>query len=1249
MFVYTHQEKHTLCTHSQKKVYVEQEVKVHDLATKAFVDCGCTFNAISTAFARRANIAYERLPNPLECEIGDGRTMRTERRVAQAEFDLGKLGRFSTYCFVLDILPMNMDVLLGMDFLQSVNPNIDWKTRKIFPRQAEQKAYQEESIEESQHYHRLHFHRAIPHESSVGTTKVITPKQFEEELRTKDPDTFCFILKPHEIAPTVFAQPTEKVQRLQASTWEALKDNPAFPILKKYRETVFAEKLDIRQIQHHGSKQHEHTIELTDDTPFNIKQFRLSPEQQSAVERWTTEMVQAGLIRKSTSPFNSPLFCVKKPIGWRIVHDFRVLNSRTRIPREPMPRKDDILDAMVDGYYFSCMDLLSGYYQLLLRHEDAKFTAFSTPTGHYEYVVTAQGLAGAPSTFNRFVQAAFANLRDICRAYFDDLYVFTRQKTVESHLEALDKVLKRCQDYGIILKLSKCIFLAPEIPVLGDFVGRDGIRIDPDKVAVIRGWPLPQKVSEMKSFLGTIVYCSKFLKDYGRLVAPLQRAIAGSRSKHQRITLSGDQLTAFSDLKVAMTTAPVLAIADFSKPFGIRLDASDFAIGGVLYQIADDGSERPIAYCGRKLSRAELRYPVREKELLAIMYALRVWRPYLLDQPFTVETDHKSLETILTQRKCSQRLARWLNELSEFRPEFKWIPGITNETADGISRRPDFVPANGERASSVDLRDLLRSILAENDADEEHEDRQLFFSCLTQAELFCYLLSDNDVATRCRVGYPKDPEFATVWKYFLEEGKDSVHGEFRYQNELLWRVKDDCWQLCIPNDETLRNQIIFSEHDVIVKGHPGRYKTEQFLNRKYYWKGLGAFVRQYCRTCEKCSRNKHRQSRPPGRLHPLPIPEARWEDITMDFIVDLPLSGGYNSVWVMVDRLSKRAHFIPIHMGESQSSAVECARIFCKEFIRLHGLPISIVSDRDTRFTSTFWVELMRLLGIKHGLSSAFRPSTDGQSERTNRFLEDYLRNYIHPRQDNWHEFIYSAEFAYNSRYHESIKMSPFEADLGYVPKSFPDHVFEKLLGNKRKRSEAFEFGRVQQQILEQAKVNLQEAQKRMQAYYNKNRPIQNFEVDDYVFISSKNLDVEHLGIVKGGSRKLAPLWIGPYKVVEKTTPDTYRIQLPLGLRLHPEFHTSLLKPYHQDVDTTRNNRPNEGMIAAGGDEGYLVDSIVGHKKRGRSVFFRVRWLGYSPEEDTWEPYENLKKPVGHLLVDYVERNNLRKTTWLKD
>ena len=615
-----------------------------------------------------------------------------------------------------------------------------------------------------------------------------------------------------------------------------------------------------------------------------------------------------------------------------------------------------------------------------------------------------------------------------------------------------------------------------------------------------------------------------------------------------------------------------------------------------------------------------------------------------------METDHQSLEQLLTQRSCTQRLARWLNELSEYRPEFKWIAGTTNTTADGLSRRVDFQPTTGA-ASCVDLKTFLKGLYDTITLeDTTPTDEDLHFKGYDEAMLvFCTLL-DIDLTTECKKYYSTDKHCKTVIAS-LKRGQDHhLFGNYKLEDDLLW-YKGKChdiYRLCLPYHKGLLDKILFSEHDDPSKGHPGVFKTLHFLKEKYYWKNMEQFTRNYIKTCEKCQRNKIRQSKAPGLLNPLDIPEARWKKITMDFITGLPTSKtGKNAIWVIVDRLTKRAHFTAIKYGDDSSNAKECAQIFIKDYIKLHGLPDSIVSDRDSRFTSKFWQDLMNFFQIRSGLSSAFRPSTDGQSERTNRFLEDYMRNYVNLTQDNWEDLLPMAEVAYNSRIHEAIQMSPYEADLGYIPRNASD--IRKQITFKT-NEEAYRFGVRQQQTLEKLKIVLKGAQKRMKKYYDHNRPIQILNIGDKVLLNTKNLDIQHTGTAATSSRKFAPIWIGPYTICGKITIDTYRLNLPKGLRLHPEFHTSLLKPYHKDpYDVERLNKPNEAMVAAGGEAGYLVEKFISHRLVNNVPEIRVKWVGYPNTYNSWEPIKSFYKSYMDELITYCREKKLKSDIWLNN
>ncbi|OWZ20261.1 Retrotransposon protein, Ty3-gypsy subclass, partial [Phytophthora megakarya] len=1008
-------------------------------------------------------------------------------------------------------VPEGKDIVLGMMWLREQNPDIDWSTGRVSPRisaentstvklrlpknrparwVAGQRRARVAHGREIFNYYRQHGHKG-----EHGRTSIITSKQFEHMLRRDKDIEAIFVVNPHD---------SEKAERFKSQGWDALKNNPAYKTLRKYADTVFRTELPNETPPVREGIEHE--VQLKPGTiPISVKQWRQSPDQRRTIQEWTKEMVQAGIIR---------------PIGWRIVHDYRQLNSATVLPAIPMPRKEDTFDAMAGSYWFSCMDLLWGYYQVKLRESDIPFTAFSTPDGLYEYLVTPMGLSGSPGTFNRLLQKVFRDLRDVMRIYFDDIYVYTKSEDVDEHIAALDRVLKRCEEQKLYIKLSKCQFCVDEIPCLGDFVGRKGVRMDPDKVKIIAEWPVPKTKKQMESFLGTTVYVSRFCKDFAQFAGPLHECIKGKRQR-EAIVLDEDQLRCFDELKKRLSSPPVLNLPDFSKPFGIRMDASNFAIGGVLFQ-KEGELEHPIAFTGRKMKPAELNYPVREQELLAIMHALKTWRVYLLDKPFMVETDHKSIEMILTQKTANRRIARWFNELAEFQPMFKWIPGLSNTIADAMSRNPEFE----HKAAQVSLQELLDT--AQN------------------REIVATMVANNMTAAQsAKKMYSWNKDVSRIVKK-LQLGDKIPHYSIN-EGVLYYQTgEDESPRLYIPDDEDLKNRVICENHDAVSAGHPGFYKT-------------------YVAVREKCN-------------------------------------------------------------------------VFMKNYVKDHGLPKTIVSDRDTKFTSKLWQAIIAAMGTQHNLSSAFRPQTDGQTERTNRFIGDYLRGVINPAQSNWDEFLHLAEIAYNRRVHSTIGMSPFEADLGYIP-YMPDDVaadpeFEKL------EKAAKEFLLRQEVFLKAAQDCMSEAQERMKYYYDRNRLVQDFNIGDMVLLDGKNLDIRHKGYAQ--SKKLAPRFIGPFPVRKKVSQDSYELGLSKGLKLHPVFHTSLLKPYRKD--TARTQKVNK-VVLADGTEGQLVEAVINHRKYKGKPQYKIWWLGETKKDATWEPIENLNQIPG--LIDLYWQSKKRPNPFL--
>ncbi|KAG3092027.1 hypothetical protein PI124_g20690 [Phytophthora idaei] len=490
-------------------------------------------------------------------------------------------------------------------------------------------------------------------------TKYIRRKKLRKFLRikTKSPDEpdIMLVLSNETIKQVARSlqqrdQPdnggSANAQRYLEADWDTFRDNPGFQVLMGYKDNVFQPELPEGLPE---KRDIEHRIDVKDpNLAIYRQQWRQSSEQRREIIRWVEDMVKKKLIRPSISPHAAPTFCVRKPVGWRIVHDYRYLNSNTLRQSIPMTRKEDILDAMAGAYWLSTMELMSAYYQVRMREEDIKFTAFQAPNGLWEYLVLPMGVCNAPATMHRLTSKRFRDLKHT-KSFYDDIYIFTKSPKIEDHLEALCETLDILQDNKLYVKLSKCVFCADEIPCLGDFVGRKGVRMDPNKVQTIKDWPVPRNKEELHSFLGLTGYVQRFCPDYASLTATMFTLMKKKDKRNAKIHFNDEQLKNLKELKRRLCSPPVLHLPDFSQPMHLRTDASKFVVGVVLFQVVD-GAERPIAYTSRKMKRAELNYPTQQQELLAIVHALAAFRIYCLDKPPIVETDHKSLEGLFTQK-----------------------------------------------------------------------------------------------------------------------------------------------------------------------------------------------------------------------------------------------------------------------------------------------------------------------------------------------------------------------------------------------------------------------------------------------------------------------------------------------------------------------------------------------------------------------------------------------------------------------
>jgi hypothetical protein len=1179
------------------------------------VDSGATGNFVSSAFVKKHRMSSQSLSCKDTVVLADG-----SQQVA-ASFVPSAPVRISSYADHLDLVSLPLagyDVILGMAWLKHYNPDVDWVSSTVKFTDASSRCHSLAPIHvSSSSGAKSSESRASPPPAEPRVPQslnLVSSKQLMKQLRHSLIDKVVVVRydtdgpaeEPRRFEEVV-RRPTSSTPPVTVQSWlhqlEARENArvrmtdeslAAWSKLRAEFKDVFPDELPAGLPP---SREVDHKIELVPGAvPPSRPTFRLSASELVELKKQLDELLAAGFIQHSKSPYGAPILFVKKKDGtMRMCVDYRALNNVTIKNSYPLPRVDELFDRLQGAKYFSKIDLRSGYHQIRIAPEDVPKTAFRTRYGHFEFLVLPFGLTNAPATFMHLMHQSFRHLLDqFVLVFLDDILIYSR--TREEHERHVRQVLEILRKEKLYAKESKCEMFKPEVEFLGHHVGRDGVRMMQDKVEAVRDWPTPTTVNHVRSFLGTAGYYHKFIKDFSRLSAPLTRLT----KQDVKFEWGPTQQGAFSAIKQAMTVAPVLVLPDPKLPFVVHTDASGYAIGAVLQQDQGKGLQ-PVAFLSKKMLDAETRYPVHEQELLAIIHALSSWRHYLSGAKFVVRTDHKSLQFFKTQPQLSGRQSRWKDVIANFDFDIEYVDGKSNVVADGLSRRLD------QQSNSQLLSLSIFRKKSEGDSPgltARGVKRRDGLSCLSVATS---LLVDIHSA------HGNDPEYVRLLKkrHLPTDPLKVIRSYLYYGDNRLY----------IPSDEAIKTKILQECHDSPLAGHLGTDKTTEQVKRRFYWPGMDKEIEAYVTSCDACQRNKPSQRATMGLMQPLPIPDHPWQQVSMDLITQLPRSrSGNDAIVVFVDKLTKMVHYVAT---TTNVTAPQLADLFMREVVRLHGVPESILSDRDPRFTANFWRAFWTQLGTKLVMSTAYHPQTDGQTERANRTLEEQLRSYVNVHQTDWDQHLSTLELAFNNSKHASTGFTPFALNSGREVKLPIDQAIRSAKASPS--HDAAERIRRLTEDLTKAKDNLRKAQERQSKYADEHRRHVTFGVGDLVLLSTEHLKMKSVV----GSPKFAAKYIGPFKVKRVVGSNAYELDLPIQLQIHPVLNISRLKQYRDGMSSFPSRpapspRPAPEVVEADGTSKWEVESILACRGHGRRLQYLVRWKGYPLWEASWEPQRNL-------------------------
>ena len=917
----------------------------------AMIDSGSTVSLVDASLANRAKLDVDRSNRP-RLTVANGNPMRVE---GTSQVGMVVAGLKVTHTLL--VTPQSVHpLLLGLDFLEKVGARVDYATNSFTMSGVTTKLVKGRIIG-----------------SGVSMLKAAPPHPVGwSEMPLKDID---------------LSKVSSNVTKVDAGRLKAL--------IEEYHD-VFARDNDFPGVA--STPDFSMKIELSRDAkPMSQVIRKANPNVQKDMERTLAKYLAADIIEECSSPWNSrPLMVRKKDGSYRMAIDYRQLNKETVRDLYPMPTDTEVAAHLVGAKFYTVMDMVSGYHQILIDELSRDLTAFGTGHMQFRFRVMPFGLTNAPAKFNRWMDTVMKGLKGRGVVVFmDDILVYS--ETVDGHLSTLRKVFTRMRQHSAHFKAKKCDFMRDRIDFIGHTFSSKGVEPSSLKTESIRLFPRPTDVTELRRFLGLVGYYRKFIKNFSAVAKPLTEMTKTEKARSVRGPWPPDAMTSFDALRNALATAPILAHPSWDRPFEVHTDASDVGLSGILHQRDDEGRERVIAYASRGLHGSEPGYLPYERELLAIAWALDHFRFYIRGSKTIVKTDCGALPGLVKKEPANSRVFRWLLRMAEFDYEVAHRSGKSNPHADALSRKPTESSVGDRADADCGIRPVLA--IEEDEADETVQptepDPCTFAGphnfqgepLPTSEEMKRLQDCDKDLQTRALKGeYGRGNQDVLVKSFVNPTGGLSQ-------------------RVVVP--EAARLRVLYHYHGAPITAHVGTGKCVAALKRRFWWKGMGQDARRWIRSCLLCAKRKRTRHVGRGPLGSI-VKGLPMRTVYIDIVGPLPQTDRGN-VWIltMVDSFTR----FPIAIALPNRQSTTVARAIFEHLICMFGLPRVIFSDRAKEFGATLRAVCLKL-GISKIETTGYQPQANGQVERFHRFLNETLTVLADTKVKRWEEYLPIVLFA---------------------------------------------------------------------------------------------------------------------------------------------------------------------------------------------------------------------------------------------
>ena len=906
-------------------------------------------------------------------------------------------------------------------------------------------------------------------------------------------------MKPDLIEKAIRQAPTEMKPKLRK-------------LLNKYGRAFRKDQFDTEFIGGQGKPQ---AIKLKEPGPVYTQQYKLPLKEMETIKQHVFAWLKAGVIRKSDSKFNSPVFCVPKENGkLKVVLDYRKLNAHCLPDKYDIKTIEQCLEEVGNNSatIFSYIDMYAGFWQMNLGETSKKYTAFTIPgMGQFEWITAPMGIMGSPAAFGELMESMMHSLENV-NTYVDECLVHT--ETQKGHLETLEQVLKRFIKHNVKANIEECVFAADRVQYAGHMISRAGIQPGPDNITAVMDAQVPRSVKQVKMFLALCKVFKRYIKHFAKISAPLE-ALTRPEVAWQGDELSPLEVEAFMKLKQIITSAPILALSRKEGEMHLYTDAAqggedEGGLGAVLMQTQKNGEKRVIGYASRRLMDNEPSFPAFILEMQAACYGMEYFAPYLKARTFSLYVDHKPLLPLTSAD--AKTLNKLQLKMQDFFFTIKYVPGKENAVADFLSRY------QGMGVAAVDVSTHRISTLQEADP------------------------ALGPLRQQMKTQTPLEAN-GEYWQMEYRKRILRLHKEsdvlFVQAHNRKGHLRRGDFRVVIP--KTMTTELIREAHNSRIAGHSGIFKTSERIKEHFWWPDMDADIAHHVRQCEVCQAATSKGTLAKAPLQPLPIPEGPNKRIHVDLYTDLKVKGGGRKhILVMTDAFSKLVALRAI----KDKSAPTVALAILEGWIYSYGVPEMILSDQGKEFCNALQGASWANLRTQHKVTSAYHPQCNAQAEVFNKTMGHFLRTILHEAEAttiDWETYLGPLMFSHNTAVHKSTKLTPFATTFGYdprVPLWDTGRVLEGF-NSPHKIQEEDDLRRTQQQQRRSRRMvvnNSQQAKEEQARSYDKRHKavMPDFKAGDPVWT-----------VIRGqtfSNYKLAPKF-EKATIVEKVGPVVYKIE----------------------------------------------------------------------------------------------------------